>query len=216
MHPLPRHYKGLRIDHNSSLAIVTAKKVNRPHSRLPGHPRANTRPSAPPLIYWPPIAITGIVCLALISTGVLLAIGVGKRPVAQVDELNSDESPAVATEPRSADLSHIGKGPAVVPLDDNAIVVTPSASIVPLESAPIVEATPLNPQPLDPLADDSGDLPDPTQRIAPPKAATACKRYGTAVDFLDNPIDAASRALREKKLLFVLHVAGNFEEEKFT
>jgi hypothetical protein len=40
--------------------------------------------------------------------------------------------------------------------------------------------------------------------------------YGTSVDFLDDPPGAAQQALRDKKLLFVLHVAGNFEDDKFT
>jgi hypothetical protein len=216
MHPLPPHDQGLRTDPNGTLAIVTAKKNNCPHSRRKGHLILNKRPPAPPLIYWPPIALTGVVCLALVSTGVLLAMGVGKRQAAQTKEPNNDESPAVVVEPRLADSPLIGDPQVVDPLDDNAGVVTPPGSGVSRDPAPIVEATPLNPQTLDPFADAAGDIPDPAQSIAPPKAATTCKRYGTAVDFVDNPIDAASQALREKKLLFVLHVAGNFEEEKFT
>ena len=40
------------------------------------------------------------------------------------------------------------------------------------------------------------------------KAGTSCQRYGTSVDFLDNPTKAAELARKENKLLFVLHVAG--------
>jgi hypothetical protein len=36
------------------------------------------------------------------------------------------------------------------------------------------------------------------------------------VDFVDSPTEAAEKALKEKKLLFVLHVAGNFEKDCFT
>jgi hypothetical protein len=46
----------------------------------------------------------------------------------------------------------------------------------------------------------------------PPKAET----YGTSVRFLGNPAQAAETALREGKLLFVLHVSGNFEDPCFT
>jgi len=46
----------------------------------------------------------------------------------------------------------------------------------------------------------------------PPKAET----YGTSVLFLGNPAQAAETALREGKLLFVLHVSGNFEDSCFT
>jgi hypothetical protein len=47
---------------------------------------------------------------------------------------------------------------------------------------------------------------------APPKAET----YGTSVLFLGNPAQAAETARREGKLLFVLHVSGNFEDSCFT
>jgi hypothetical protein len=43
-----------------------------------------------------------------------------------------------------------------------------------------------------------------------------CESYGTAVQFLSRPADAARQALSENKLLFVLHVSGNFEDAKFT
>jgi hypothetical protein len=44
----------------------------------------------------------------------------------------------------------------------------------------------------------------------------ACETYGTAVEFLSRPADAARQALHEDKLLFALHVSGNFEDAKFT
>jgi hypothetical protein len=46
---------------------------------------------------------------------------------------------------------------------------------------------------------------------APP---TAC--HGTAVDFLDSPVEAAKQAAKEKKLVCVLHVSGYFEDPAFT
>jgi hypothetical protein len=46
--------------------------------------------------------------------------------------------------------------------------------------------------------------------------STTCQRYGTSVDFVDSPTEAAARALKDNKLVFVLHVAGNFEDDKFT
>jgi hypothetical protein len=56
--------------------------------------------------------------------------------------------------------------------------------------------------------------PDPTPPRA--KSTPTRSRFGTAVDFVDDPTEAAKLALKEKKLLFVLHVAGNFEESCFT
>ena len=40
--------------------------------------------------------------------------------------------------------------------------------------------------------------------------------YGTTVHFEKTPSDAARKALKEEKLVCVLHVSGNFEEPDFT
>ena len=42
------------------------------------------------------------------------------------------------------------------------------------------------------------------------------RTYGTQVAFVNSPIEAARKALKERKLLFVLHLSGNFEDKKFT
>ena len=42
------------------------------------------------------------------------------------------------------------------------------------------------------------------------------KDFGTAVKFVKTPSDAAKQALKEEKLVFVLHVSGDFEEPDFT
>ena len=43
---------------------------------------------------------------------------------------------------------------------------------------------------------------------------TAC--FGTSVDFVDSPKEAAALARQQEKLVFVLHVSGNFEDPRFT
>jgi hypothetical protein len=43
-----------------------------------------------------------------------------------------------------------------------------------------------------------------------------CGSFGTHVEFLDTPTDAARQAKKEEKLVFVLHVSGNFEDPRFT
>ena len=40
--------------------------------------------------------------------------------------------------------------------------------------------------------------------------------YGTAVEFVDTPKEAAAKARKEEKLVFVLHVSGHFEDPRFT
>jgi hypothetical protein len=50
-------------------------------------------------------------------------------------------------------------------------------------------------------------------------AAATCSadtHYGTCVNFVDDPNEAAELARKDNKLLFVLHVAGNFEDQRFT
>jgi len=210
MHPLPPAHLSLRRIHNAASAMVAPKAISRPHPRLPALPREDS----PPLIYWPPIALAGIVCLMLISSGVLFALGIGKRPAPQTEAQIDDASRAVAIEPDAGDPALPVHTPTAASLNDDANAAPASAPIVAASYTALVDATPLNPQPLALFADAAGDA----QALAPPKAPAkaACKRYGTSVDFVDNPIDAAAQAQREKKLLFVLHVAGNFEEEKFT
>jgi len=43
-----------------------------------------------------------------------------------------------------------------------------------------------------------------------------CGEYGTSVIFADSPADAAKQALKDEKLLFILHVSGLFDDSDFT
>ena len=54
-----------------------------------------------------------------------------------------------------------------------------------------------------------------TQKAKAPKAET-CGEFGTNVHFEKNPSDAARRALKEEKLVMVLHISGHFEDPDFT
>jgi hypothetical protein len=47
-------------------------------------------------------------------------------------------------------------------------------------------------------------------------AAAVCESHGTAVNFVKSPREAARRAGQQEKLVFVLHVSGNFEDAEFT
>jgi len=44
----------------------------------------------------------------------------------------------------------------------------------------------------------------------------SCGEHGTSVVFADSPIEAAKQAMEEEKLVFVLHVSGNFETPEYT
>ena len=52
-------------------------------------------------------------------------------------------------------------------------------------------------------------------KIKPSEEAT-CGNYGTSVQFVKTPSEAAKLALKEEKLVFVLHVSGHFEDSDFT
>ena len=43
-----------------------------------------------------------------------------------------------------------------------------------------------------------------------------CGSFGTSVEFVDTPKEAATLAKKQEKLVFVLHVSGNFEDPRFT
>ncbi len=43
-----------------------------------------------------------------------------------------------------------------------------------------------------------------------------CGSHGTTVEFVDSPREAARKAKKEEKLVFILHVSGNFEDPRFT
>jgi hypothetical protein len=60
---------------------------------------------------------------------------------------------------------------------------------------------PVKPAPVKPPAKDKGET---------------CGAFGTSVDFVDTPSEAARLAKKEEKLVFVLHVSGNFEDPRFT
>ena len=40
--------------------------------------------------------------------------------------------------------------------------------------------------------------------------------FGTTIDFVDSPRDAAALARKQEKLVLVLHVSGHFEDPRFT
>ena len=48
------------------------------------------------------------------------------------------------------------------------------------------------------------------------KEPATCGSFGTSVEFAESPAAAAAQAKKEQKLVFVLHVSGNFEDPRFT
>ena len=50
---------------------------------------------------------------------------------------------------------------------------------------------------------------------APAGAAETCG-FGTRIDFVDTPKEAAAQAKKQEKLVLVLHVSGHFEDPSMT
>ena len=51
---------------------------------------------------------------------------------------------------------------------------------------------------------------------AGPKDEASCGQFGTSLEFEKTPSEAARKALKQEKLVFVLHVSGYFEDAAFT
>jgi len=49
-----------------------------------------------------------------------------------------------------------------------------------------------------------------------PPAPSSCGSFGTKVEFVATPSEAARQALKEEKLVFVLHISGHFEDPALT
>lgn len=49
-----------------------------------------------------------------------------------------------------------------------------------------------------------------------PAKTEACGEHGTSLHFEESPSDAAKRAMKEEKLVMVLHISGYFEDPAFT
>jgi hypothetical protein len=56
----------------------------------------------------------------------------------------------------------------------------------------------------------------PTAVQPAPRTEGSCGKFGTQVNFVDTPSEAARQAAKEQKLVFVLHVSGLFEDPRFT
>jgi hypothetical protein len=60
----------------------------------------------------------------------------------------------------------------------------------------------------------TGKAPSPVPATCDAKGT--CGNYGTTIEFRKTPQSAAAQALKEEKLVMVLHVSGNFEDPTFT
>lgn len=125
---------------------------------------------------------------------------------------------SAAPEPQQADA-----GPVVLP---QVLIVAQPNVPVKRDPPPQVEAAPKLDKPARPEPPPAApDGPVNLAGIGPPPEhnmalGAVCKvgrqNFGTSVAFARNPVEANRQADEERKLTFVLHVSGNFEEARFT
>jgi hypothetical protein len=151
--------------------------------------------SREPLLYWRPIILASVT-MALVATGLVAALAMLARGARADGELQFAAKPGESLD-RAATTS-LPPQPPSIPAGNGEQAAPAIDSPVAAEAKKETPETPLD------IA------------VAGAVRLPACESYGTAVKFLSRPADAARQALREDKLLLVLHVSGNFEDAKFT
>ncbi|MBM4070376.1 MAG: hypothetical protein FJ271_15685 [Planctomycetes bacterium] len=177
--------------------------------------------------YWSVFAGCGLALLVVV-TGLALAINYLER--APGEETVAASAPIIAPSPSAA---------APVPLQAPRNVPVPAiVKIVDLKVSPppapasAAPTSPVNkgdeppaPKLPDFLLDEAGigiDVAKDGPKVGkalpeePPGALPRCETYGTAINFVRSPLQAAKFAQTEDKLVFTLHVSGNFEDPGFT
>jgi hypothetical protein len=195
-------------------SLATTFRV-RPTSRLRAIQRERPPRQAPRfrlatlLPYWPALLGTGLASY-LVVAGVTLAVQrMRHSPVAA-------PQPAAAA-PSSKAMAAMALGPA----PKLQAIILPSPDKVPAPATPSPALAELMGTVKPPKA---APVSDPELVIALDEPAAdphleaeqKCDTCGTSIKFMRSPQSAARRAGMEEKLVFLLHVSGNFEDTKFT
>jgi hypothetical protein len=146
-------------------------------------------------------AAAGASVLLLAGLAVVLAFTPSPRraqvapAAASVGALDQGKGEGALAAPVASDPPRVEAAPA----KRNEVVREPAAEL-PAAQPPAPAAK----KPVPVVVKDADVCPTPTALL------------GTAVEFVDSPAAAARAAARQNKLLYVLHVSGNFEDPGFT
>ena len=228
---MPQSVKGLVRRGNQPVTAHAARRTST------GLSVARQR-SARPLLHWKPIAAAGIVTLTFMVT-----VAVGMRSTAESDEAVTESprfAPAAAppTKPPALVLAVAQVVSDVEPVEPVAAPVVPEPANVPTVEAPckvpvaFADVRPfqnadLAPVPVQvaeekPVAVavvlDKVEKPRDEIKLEIPKhkPKPGCKNFGTFVDFVRSPQLASREAKDDSKLVFLLHVSGDFDDDAFT
>lgn len=200
-------------------SLLPAKRPSPKQTPPPApKPLAVSRPS---VVHWPVVLGAGAAAWFLV-VGVVVAGWALSRPVeapaeeavARVDA-PADPSPAPVESARKGGAKKDEKLAAVEPAAAPKLAaVLPEAGVkLAFKEGPADRDPRLPPE----LVEDkvAAEAPRPFDLEAAPvkKKNQSC---GTAVTFLDDPEAAFKAAKEDKKVVFLVHVAGNFEDSKFT
>jgi hypothetical protein len=153
------------------------------------------------LISWRAVAAASAAAWLLVAGLAVAVITPRPNPVAALSVLPTDDMPEATTAVQETTSN-----------EPIAKSMEPAADLQPLsfKKAPASPALPVEEES---VAREPGL---PATEMGPGEEVTHLRTYGTQVAFVDTPSEAARRALKERKLLFVLHLSGNFDDKKFT
>jgi hypothetical protein len=179
-------------------------------------PRAAIRQEAPPasdfrghcLINVPLVAATAALCIFLVTGLAVMAWLIARSAGAQ-----RMQRPA----PIVADLGTQLELPWREAAASTGASHRPSTAPKPGASRGVAAvADPFNPPPVAESHTGTTTVSEPAAGETVAAQPPATETYGTSVAFLCSPARAARQARNEEKLLFLLHISGNFEEARFT
>jgi hypothetical protein len=203
-----------------------------PLTLQPGAPRPKQ-----PLVYWPVLFTAIVFTLAFV---VDLTLGVCSH-----DPANLSGAIAIPGEglvvvhrptPHGAPLHTLPTeetAAAAVPEPASAAKILPGAPVQgPFESAPHKPPAVTPPTPKKVEVTEKPVTPPPSKKVEtveksvvppPPEKVDVAKKpedaretFGTSVQFAESPARAENLAKKERLLMFVLHISGNFEDSAFT
>ncbi len=195
--------------------------VGRPvRFRPPVYPPVRSISVRRPVIYWPAVALAAATG-ALFVGGVIA--GIALRPARTVHPVAvALAAPAIAD--LASPLPEADAAPPTDPAPPPPAAASASLAVSAMNQDNVAcryDPPPLPPPPAAPVAAPSADPPAPPpappaeKKEAPPPAAV-CQTFNTSVEFAVSPTAAEKQAARDGKLVFLLHVSGDFEDDAFT
>lgn len=200
----PRHSTFARFDQEDSSVPSIPPPLPYLYAGTSGAPsRTNDAPTPLPLS-WSPIVASASVAFALI-------VSVVAWIVTHPHKAPHPSEPATATVVLPQIDPPAPPPPPTVPV----LAVTPAFHRTRAPDA-IVDRFPLLEEEPPPLPPPPSYRPKPQPVVEAKVPQPVGERYGTQVLFLNNQATAADQARRDRKLLFVMHISGNFEDSCFT